>query len=525
MGPTSVFAINMKVKINTCSFEELLSIPTLDESHAIFLLGLREREKVLTPEHLHKVPYLEITSEILGAIDFSPQQAEAKRAIDRIEKCIDSFQGPSDSGACMNISDANTPMVSGLNQGRYNAPRSFYEGQGQSGQMGMAYTSHTPYTHMGMQSPGVIQPQIMPTVPNQGRLGPMPVQYLPVAPNPNVYRDTNLPSSRYFNYDGEGSWSAFYAKFARWAEMNRWSLDQCRDQLCFSLSGKASEYFALLSQRDHTISFHEIIRKMERRFGREGLPQTAQAEFGNLKQNQGESLETWADRVLTLATRAFTELPEFYMNQQAVSKFCQGALDKEAANYASNDRPATIDQAIDRMRLYQHNHLMIYGRPSRKDVRQVDSVYNTCIPAPGYAELPLFQPQQFGYDQPQPQVSAVRSNKDIHPTWLDFEKLESRLTKKMSEHQDKISKDISDFRAELMGEVKNLVRSRSPSRRDRSPSPQPRGNRCFFCSQEGHWKESCPVKAEMERSSPKKVTFDSPKDKGSVLKAASRPRP
>jgi hypothetical protein len=47
-----------------------------------------------------------------------------------------------------------------------------------------------------------------------------------------------------------------------------------------------------------------------------------------------ELLEDWADRVLSLATRAFRDLPETHMYKQAVVRLCQGATDKEAGSYA-----------------------------------------------------------------------------------------------------------------------------------------------------------------------------------------------
>lgn len=51
--------------------------------------------------------------------------------------------------------------------------------------------------------------------------------------------------------------------------------------------------------------------------------------------------------------------------------FCvgvRGAADKEAGSYASNVRPQTMEDAVDKIRWYQHNHQAIYGRGDRKDV-------------------------------------------------------------------------------------------------------------------------------------------------------------
>ena len=47
-----------------------------------------------------------------------------------------------------------------------------------------------------------------------------------------------------------------------------------------------------------------------------------------------------------LATRAFRDLPENHMYQQAVVRFCQGEADKEAGSYASNIRLRTLKKPL-----------------------------------------------------------------------------------------------------------------------------------------------------------------------------------
>jgi hypothetical protein len=64
--------------------------------------------------------------------------------------------------------------------------------------------------------------------------------------------------------------------------------------------------------------YMDLIRKLEKRFGFRELPETAQVQFNNARQTPDELLEDWADRVLSLATRAFRDLPETHMYQQAV---------------------------------------------------------------------------------------------------------------------------------------------------------------------------------------------------------------
>ena len=83
-------------------------------------------------------------------------------------------------------------------------------------------------------------------------------------------------------------------------------------------TSKASEYYALLVERNQDMAYMDLIRKLEKRFGFRELPETAQVQFNNARQTPDELLEDWADRVLSLATRAFRDLPETHMYQQAV---------------------------------------------------------------------------------------------------------------------------------------------------------------------------------------------------------------
>jgi hypothetical protein len=69
--------------------------------------------------------------------------------------------------------------------------------------------------------------------------------------------------------------------------------------------------------------------KLEKRFGFRELPKRAQIQFHNARQTSEELLVDWADRVLSLATRAFRDLPETHMYQQAMVSLCQGTAAKE----------------------------------------------------------------------------------------------------------------------------------------------------------------------------------------------------
>ncbi|KAH3722382.1 hypothetical protein DPMN_065340 [Dreissena polymorpha] len=119
-----------------------------------------------------------------------------------------------------------------------------------------------------------------------------------------------------------------------------------KEYLCLSLTGKASEFYALVTDKRDNLSFVNIVEKLVLRFGYKELPETAKIKFSNATQTHDETIDDWADRFLTLATKAFRHLPANYMNEQVVLCFCHGLNDKEAGESVVNMRPKSIEEAI-----------------------------------------------------------------------------------------------------------------------------------------------------------------------------------
>lgn len=179
------------------------------------------------------------------------------------------------------------------------------------------------------------------------------------------------------HYDGKTSWLSFKQKFDSYRKVNKWSDGECRDYLNWCLEGKALDYFTIETHMGQSYSFREIMRKMEGRFGAKELPETSRTKFHQATQKPVETLEDWADRVLTLATPAFRELPESHAQREAIAKFCQGCLDKEAGKHACFERPKTIQQAVDLVRHHQYVTQVVDGKKPSKSKYDPDvSVHN-----------------------------------------------------------------------------------------------------------------------------------------------------
>ena len=59
-------------------------------------------------------------------------------------------------------------------------------------------------------------------------------------------------------------------------QLYNWTPLESRDNLCFCLQGKASEYYTLLIEREGHIQYLDIMQRLEKRFGFTEIPETAQ---------------------------------------------------------------------------------------------------------------------------------------------------------------------------------------------------------------------------------------------------------
>ena len=74
------------------------------------------------------------------------------------------------------------------------------------------------------------------------------------------------------------------------------------------------------------------MKKLETRFGVKELTETSKAKFRQAFQKQDESLEDWADRVMTLATPAFVDLPEDHLKKKLLPDSAKDALTRMQQN-------------------------------------------------------------------------------------------------------------------------------------------------------------------------------------------------
>lgn len=315
----------------------------------------------------------------------------------------------------------------------------------------------------------------------------------------------SLPKS--IAFDGTGNWQAFIAKFKLYASESGWDSKQSRNYLSWALDGDASIYMATLLEREPGTTYEVLVGKLEKRFTSRELPEVSQMQFSYARQIPEEDIVEWAARLSTLASQAFPDLPEHYIQRQVVMRFCQGSADKEAGQHALNSRPRTVEEAVDLVKWFQHSHKAIYLKP-RKEVRQVSqSIEVSTVQKP---ILPPTPPAQGGLEK---RVASLEGKMDSVIQLV--ESLKTSLAV------------IGPLQTTLQSLVESVRKSQASPARFRGRASPAQGNfspgrnmACYQCGNLGHFKLECP-----ERSPGLKVSFvseDPGNDSGSTEEVQPR---
>ncbi|XP_046544603.1 uncharacterized protein LOC124254797 [Haliotis rubra] len=278
------------------------------------------------------------------------------------------------------------------------------------------------------------------------------------------------------SYDGKEAWAPFKLKFKKLADREGWTDEDKLFQLCFCMRGEASSFFTTCQMRDLFMSYEQMMKKFQKRFGIVEPAQAARMRFPSLKQEPGETLEAWAKRLVATSSRAYPGLPEDFVEQETITRFCMGCENRDAGNLVYNLKPASLERAMDAVRHYQHNSHLQYSRP-RRELRAV-TVMDT---------------------EEQPREVRASSKTEANPI------SNSPAVTDLARRVTLIETDLGTVQKEVKGirsEMTQLVRSvqeltetvkKLGNMRSRSRSPSPgRLSGCFHCGDLNHVKAACP---------------------------------
>ena len=170
-----------------------------------------------------------------------------------------------------------------------------------------------------------------------------------------------------------------------------------------------------------SIRFGELLKKLEARFGVKELTETSKVKFQQASQRPDESLEDWADRVMTLATPAFVDLPEDHLKQEAIAKFSQGCCDKDAGKHACFEHPSTMEEALNLVKHHQYISQAVDGKQSKKgndvSVNAVQSTSEDRIEQLIASALEEFANKLQVSQQPYHQLSVNKTQQSADEKW------------------------------------------------------------------------------------------------------------
>ena len=214
---------------------------------------------------------------------------------------------------------------------------------------------------------------------------------------------------------------------------------------------------------------------------------------------------------MTLATRAFKDLPEHYSNSQAVVRFCQGLTDKEAGHHVCIQEPKSMEQALNGIKWYQYVHQSIYTG-TRRDSQSHEydgpaNIYQVSeTPTRGGAESFSTSPQLANLQE---EIRDIKSELD---QYVNESNRETPAVRSVSEPVPKPRVSNGENRLDSMeGKIDKLenavqkllkLAQTRPQRhqggnygRDKAPG---RGGRdwikdeeCYACGEKGHFAKDC----------------------------------
>ena len=173
----------------------------------------------------------------------------------------------------------------------------------------------------------------------------------------------------------------------------------------------------------------------------------SKAKFRQAYQKPEESLEDWADRVMTLATPAFVDLPDEHLKTEAIAKFCQGCSDKDAAKHACFEHPSTMEEALNLVKHHQYISQALDGKKARRGNEAT--------------------------------VNSVQS-----PS-------ESRI-------EQLIASALKEFATKFQINPQASSQSSSTETKQISDAKKKNSMQCFFCKKFGHAKKECRIKIRNE---------------------------
>ncbi|KAI5738446.1 hypothetical protein M8J77_007184 [Diaphorina citri] len=129
-------------------------------------------------------------------------------------------------------------------------------------------------------------------------------------------------------YDGQTAWQIFKRQFEAVCACNMWSASEKTTALMLALRGPAADLIQTLSL-DSPVTYDELVRALERRFGDEHMQPVYRIHLRNRMQKSGESLQELHADIERLAYLSYSHSNPELLNLMAYDAFVNAIADPE----------------------------------------------------------------------------------------------------------------------------------------------------------------------------------------------------
>ena len=267
-----------------------------------------------------------------------------------------------------------------------------------------------------------------------------------------------LSLPRQLEFNGKSNWHSFKQEFDRYADAADWSIAERRDALCWSVVGKAGDFYGLLMEMDDSMPYMKIRREFDKRFPVKKSSETLRAEFQSECQHHGEKLADWADRILALGETAYQGSIKSLVVKRAINIFCEGCLDREAGEHVSTQPPKSMSDAIDAIEWYQH---LVHKSTKKRVMSRLESKVEHQSESDGYRRYIYAEEERHtkqNVSMPTQQCSSPRQNKlDRRSVSLSEDKRLTKDKSSQSEDEPKTQQTLSDVAEKRLVAVEERV--------------------------------------------------------------------
>ena len=144
-----------------------------------------------------------------------------------------------------------------------------------------------------------------------------------------------LPKPQMFSGKA-GEWNSFIFQFAKTARYYGWNQHDKADRLLASLLGKAVD-FIRKKPRKVQDDYRTLRDTLDQRFGKLEHTTAARRQLSYVRQEEGESIEDFADRILTKVNEAYPGIDSEMEQDLAKEAFLRGCQNRSAA-YAAAEK-------------------------------------------------------------------------------------------------------------------------------------------------------------------------------------------